>query len=574
MESWLIMIAGSVYPFSHWARRGLTIVGLLAGLVTILTTMADEPPQVDDTLVEIGRQIYEEGTLPDGTPLEGVYWGGGILQGERAACITCHRRSGYGSFEGNVMVPPITTDVLFMSGPHFVAPGPTPTGSDATLPWYRAMTRPAYDEGTLARAIREGIDPDGDALMAPMPQFTLDDAAYRALFAYLSQLSGGPTPGISSGRLHLATIVTPDAPTGAPEAIVGVLRAWASQQQRWEIPVELHVWRLSGPPRTWEAQLQAQFQKQPVFALLSGAGGAEWSPVQRFCERAEIPCVLPSIDLVPEQALRGNNRQCLYFSPGVVLEAELLARHLAPEIAENRQRPRLVQIYGDPSGKRAAESLRGAAGALADLADDRKLHRIAPAAALNGVSDDDVLILWLRPPELMALIAQAPLGPPTKQVYLSAFLAPPDTLSLPSSWKERVTYVSLFDDWNPESAYSRTWLRGWLERVGQPEAGHLRVQADAYGASYFFTRAFAHMEKKRSIWRKMNLTGPFLLESLESVVAKNTGNPMDISAWVPLYKRLSLASGQRIAARDGNLLRYASPRSDQLVLVDDARTSP
>ncbi len=569
------MTSGPFEPSTHPAHlvraKALICIGLIAGA----SAYATEPP-ASRALIETGRGIYERGLLPDGTPLEGSYPGGARLSGAQAACVTCHRRSGYGSFEGNVLVPPITGAVLSQPGPHFIVPGATPTGADASVPWYRAMTRSPYDASALARAIRQGLDPDGDALMAPMPRYALDDQAVSALFAYLSQLSAAPSPGIEPRRLRLAAVVTSDAPPEPTEAVLGVLQAWAAQQ-RGEMPWELEVWRLSGPPQGWEAQLEEQYSRQPVFALLSGIGVAEWSPVHRFCEDTGIACILPSLEALPEQALKENGRYALYYSPGVGLEAELLARHLAsgaqpgspdPGATGDAQRGRIVQVFADASGQRAADVLRACAADLAGRVDDRRLRGIAPAAALEGLSDADTLALWLRPPELARLVARSPQGPPAGQVYLSALLAPPGALALPPAWKARVGYVSLYDDWGPQSAYSRTWLRGWLERVGLPTAGDLRPQADAYGACYFFTRALAHMQKEQFLWRGTQLTRDALLESLESAVAKNTGNPVEIAAWTPFYGRLSLGAGQRIAAKGGYILRFASPESDQLIPVE------
>jgi hypothetical protein len=312
-------------PGAHSAPSFACIAALALGWWVGAAGAANEQPSAQRALIEIGRRIYEDGILPDGKPLRGVHPDGFVLQGAQAACATCHRHSGYGSFEGSVMVAPIAGAVLFEPAPYFIMAGPTPTGADATVPWYRAMSRPAYDEATLARAVREGLDPDGDQLMPPMPRFALNDQAFSALLAYLRQLSASPSPGIESGTLHLATVIAPDAPQGAAEAVVGVLQAWAARQpseMRWD----LHVWRLSGAPQGWEAQLEEDYRQRPMFALLSGAGGAEWSPVHRFCERVKVACVLPSVEVAPESAQQ--DLYSIYFSPGVTLEAELLARHL------------------------------------------------------------------------------------------------------------------------------------------------------------------------------------------------------------------------------------------------------
>src|SRR5450631_735759 len=87
---------------------------------------------------------------------------------------------------------------------------------------------------------------------------------------------------------------------------------------------ELHVWQLSGPPDTWEAQLDQYLAREPVFAVISGLGGANWAPVHHFCERAALPCILPNVDLPVDAA--DTDFYTIYFSRGVLLEAALLAR--------------------------------------------------------------------------------------------------------------------------------------------------------------------------------------------------------------------------------------------------------
>ena len=520
------------------------------------------PPSLPQ--VEIGRGIYERGVLPDGTPLRANHPGGAVLEGPPAACATCHRRSGFGTFEGTLLVPPVTAAVLFAPAPHYIVAGATPTGAAASVPWYRAMTRSAYDEATLVRALRDGVDPDGDPLLTPMPRYDLDAGAAAGLVAYLRQLSALQSPGIEADTLHLAVVVTPDAPPGAAEAVLGVLQAWVanpSAEMRWQ----LHVWPLSGPAEGWQAQLDARYREQPVFALLSGAGGGDWAPIHRFCEQAEVACVLPSVDLAPEQA---GDVYSLYFSPGVALEARLLARHLNITGTGTGGGRHIVQVYADAAGQGAAQELRANLGAGAGMVSERKFRRIAPLAGLDDLSADDVLILWLRPLEVAALVAQAPQGPPASQIYLSALLAPPAALSLPPGWKARTGFVSLFDVGGGHGAIARRWLEAWLQRAGLPKTGDLRRQADAYGAAHSFTLAFAQMQRQRSLWRGTTLNRIGLLENLESVVTKDVGNPMDINAYVPFYARLSLASGQRIAAKGGRILRYASPDSWVLVPID------
>src|ERR1017187_6915079 len=70
-----------------------------------------------DRLAELGRRIYVDGILPDGSRLKAIrFEGASEVTGAEAACVNCHRRSGYGAIEGRILVPPIAGAVLFVPG--------------------------------------------------------------------------------------------------------------------------------------------------------------------------------------------------------------------------------------------------------------------------------------------------------------------------------------------------------------------------------------------------------------------------------------------------------------------------
>jgi hypothetical protein len=401
----------------------------------------------DALLIEKGRLIYEDGVLPGGEPLRAVRPEGFVMEGIHAACVTCHRRSGMGSVEGSIdstiLVPPVAGPVLFaparfsasyLDDSHHYVPNEA---------WKRSLTRPAYDQQRLGRALREGLDPGDKRLVSPMPLYGLDDAAVAALTAYLQQLSSTPAPGVAPDTLHLATVVTPDVRPGQSDAVLGVLRAWSESAQGSGSAWHLHVWELTGPSGTWLAQLETRYRQQPVFALLAGVGGSEWTPVHRFCEQHRVPCVLPSVEVMPDP---GDDWYSMYFSPGVGLEASVLARYLNDEKGATGSRTNIIQVYSDTAGRRAADVLSSDLNATTGSVTVRKYRLTSPRAALDGLSADDVLILWLRPDEIEQLATGMPQGPRAGTVFLSALLAPPEAMSLPAGWKQRTQFVSLFDD--------------------------------------------------------------------------------------------------------------------------------
>src|SRR5512135_2902320 len=99
------------------SKLGCSLAFLLAAAST---AVAHAAPSSTDQL-EIGRRIYQEGVLPSGAPLTGTRLGGAAVSGEAAACVTCHRRSGMGSVEGDIQVSPITGNALFEAGDKVVA---------------------------------------------------------------------------------------------------------------------------------------------------------------------------------------------------------------------------------------------------------------------------------------------------------------------------------------------------------------------------------------------------------------------------------------------------------------------
>ena len=333
---------------------GLLLLGLLAAAVPAAAASSDS----DRALIEAGRGIYERGILPDGRPVRAVRPEGFVLEGQLAACTVCHRPSGMGSVEGSIdrsiLVPPVAGPVLFAPARFhgtFLNPDHHWVPNQA---WARALTRGAYDEELLARALRAGLDADGRQLVAPMPRYELDDGALSALAAYLRHLSAQPAPGVEADALHLATVVTPDAPAGEADAVLGVVRAWSAGSKASGSDWRLHVWALSGPSDGWQAQLEARYRERPVFAVLSGVGGAEWAPVHRFCEANRVPCILPVVDVAPEDERAFYS---LYFSAGVALEARILSAALTQESVGSRggrgtaDRPSVLRRIRAPGGR-------------------------------------------------------------------------------------------------------------------------------------------------------------------------------------------------------------------------------
>ena len=535
-------------------RRSL--VGLLPLLLAVFcATLA----RTETGHAAAGQAIYQDGVLLSGQPLRGLRDADLKVEGATAACVNCHRRSGLGMMEGQVTIPPI-------SGLYLFHPRATNV-DDLDLPFVEGMRadRDPYTDATLARAIREGIGVDGQALSYLMPRYALGDADMATLITYLKGLTRSPVPGVENGVVHFATIVTPDANPAQRQGMLNVLQqyfadkdAYARAQSprlhssrrmmfkvnsRWQ----LHVWELKGAPSTWEGQLQRDLAREPVFAAISGIGGATWAPVHHFCEESHLPCLFPNVQL-PVVAER--DFYSLYFSKGVLLEAELIAHRLAA--VEPRPR-RVIQVFragdvGESASRALAASLQRAGLEIIRRETPANGAVRALAAALRDVSAEDAVVLWLRPKDIAAL-AVVPARAST--AYISGLMGGLGAAPLPSAWRTATRLAYPFD--MPGQRIARVdYARGWFALRHIPVVDE-QVQVDTYLACGLVSETLNHMVD--SFFRE------YLVERVEDMLAHRilTG----------YYPRLALAPGQRFASKGGYLAKFAEPTGSRLVEDSD-----
>jgi hypothetical protein len=529
--------------------RGLVL--LLVGSLPLAIAWAEtrEP--------SAGEQVYRLGKLPSGKVVVGEREDGLGVEGADAACATCHRRSGLGSWEGQSVIPPIIGRYLFRPGARNV--------EDVDLPHVQGYIprHDAYTDLTLAKAIRDGVGPDGRKLSYLMPRYRLDQATMASLVGYLKGLTNGPVPGVDKDTLHFATIITPDADPTAKKGMLDVLQQFFADKNagyRGETPPlksthgvmyrvqrkwQLHVWDLSGAPETWERQLTERLAKEPVFAVISGIGGRTWAPVHHFCEHAAVPCLLPNVDL---PVVDEDDFYPVYFSKGVLLEADLVSRQLEEGPAAKLLR-RVVQVFrkGD-IGEAAAKALEHTATAAGLKVSARPLETgdAAPAleAALADVDADDALVLWLRPGDLAALPApSARVG----AVYLSGLMGAMESSPLPAAWRPAARLAYPLD--LPDARKVRmNYPLGWFSVRHIPVVAE-RVQTDTYLACVILSETVGHMLD--------SFVRDYLVERVEVMLSHRLVNAH--------YPRLGLAPGQRFASKGGYIVHFADAKSARVV---------
>jgi hypothetical protein len=318
--------------------------------------------------------------------------------------------------------------------------------------------------------------------------------------------------------------------------------------RRWQ----LHVWQLEGPASTWRAQLERRLAAEPVYALVSGLGGSEWGPVHEFCEQRGVPCLFPNV----EAPVGGDGDfWSVYFSRGVLLEAELVARRLVDAAGHAGVRT-VEQVY------RAGDSgERGAAALAARLAGSGvRVHRtILPArsrrhavttALRAAVRREDrggrALVLWLRPADVAAL-GDTP--PRADAVYLSGVLGGLEQAPLPAAWRERTLMTYPFD-LPPARRVRLDYPLGWFAVRRIPLVAE-QVQTDTYLACSLLADVLNRMAD--------NFARPYLIEQLQMQLEHRL-----ITGY---YPHLTLASGQRFASKGGYLVHFRDPGGTALAAV-------
>lgn len=532
---------------------------LLAAAVALLTTaLAGHAATVQ---IADGRRIYYEGRLASGAPVEAAVNSDTTMQGDGLACVNCHRRSGYGSSESRVVIPPIIGTILFTPQ----RPGLQRDYRNGRL---GNVGRPAYTLDTLARALREGLDAEGRPLLPMMPRYRLDDEQVAAVAAYLNTLSSQAAPGIGDEDIHFATVITPGTDKAQRMAVQEVFdhfiagknagtrneerradhapfqNVWMySSYRKWV----MHTWELQGPEQTWGRQLKQYSQQQPVFALLGGIGDERWRTVHEFCEAERIPCLFPHITTPPRQW--PGDFYSVYFSSGLRLEAQTMIADLEGAKGKTVLQLRRDDIAGEAASevKRLISTYRGTEVEEIVVGASSRINPRFIELMLD-LKRPDILVLWLKQADsaLLDEIAASPHAP--QRIYLSATLFPDSTplTSHALAPKIRLLHPYLLPDQQQKTLRFRSWARQAGITLSEP-----RLQADAYFAVTLAGEALSLVRN--------NYSREYFLERIEHMT--------DSMLTTSYYPRLELAPGQRYAAKGAYVWQLDQPPSSARWIV-------
>ena len=531
-----------------------------------------------EQLIGLGERLYLQGITVSGTPVRAISQGDVHMQGTSAACVKCHRASGFGASEGGYYVPPITGPLLF---------APRELDRARLFPdlfqqvqpsrfigrLHQPHMRPAYTPETLGDVLRNGTDPAGQALAAIMPRYELSNEDVSALTAYLGGLSSQISPGVDKQEIQFATVFSDNVPAADREAVLKTMQAyidWNNQNFRndqargnfspmhrtefvtYERPWKLHAWTLHGPASTWNAQIEELYRQTNAFALIGGIVRGPWASIGKFCDNHKIPCILPITDLPHSEAQGGYT---ILFSEGLALEAKALAYYLA---TTDTPVHRVFQFAStEPFGEVPSTIFQQWLTQLKPELIQRTLPFTQPSELRSLIETTDfnpeagdVLVLWPGAEETQAVQTLLETQIDSAYIFLPSRAIPSDRTHVDPRIR-KVRFVEPHEisiTSHPRSFVVRAWMRSRKLEIDRP-----LLQFQTYYALSLVDAALATI--REDYFRE------YLIERIERESEKDL-NP-------GIYPRLSLGPTQRYAAKGAFLVTFDSEHPELLKAVSE-----
>lgn len=515
----------------------------------------------------LGERMYREGLLPSGEPMQAVVSGDIPVAGTAFTCVSCHVRSGVGSYEGGVVTLP-TNGFKLAQTRYWKFPNLLPE-ERKDLHVQTRPARPPYDDKSLAHVLETGIDPAGRELNPVMPRYALSDPDMAILVHYLWSLSATLSPGSDATSIRFATVITDEVSPEDQEAMLVPLNNYVARHNAYANGMgsrmymsiggkemggsfrrlSLDVWRLQGAPATWDRQLEAYLAKAPVFALLGGITYGEWKPIHAFCESHQLPCLFPITDL---PVISGTDWYTQYFSKGYYQEGQAAARYLH-SLDDPASARRILQVVQDgPEGRDLAAGFRDTWQELGQTA-VKEIHfrageALTPAAlrALVQQEQPTTLLLWTAAGSVDALAALAAPAERPGAIFLSSRqLGEQQLLALPEAVRPFTWITYPYRDPKDEPNVSK-YAYSLFTGIAKPRP-QTRISTRTYSMLQVFQAALVDMDR--------NLYRDNLLDRI--------GMLRDYV--LPDYLRLSFGPGQRYASKGCYIMQLSAGPEPRLV---------
>ena len=561
----------------------IIFVSMVLVTLTQETAVAETEPLVSFTSEEmlvLGERMYREGILPSGEPMQAMVSSDVPVDGRMFTCVNCHQRSGLGSIEGSVITWPINGKELYTSRRRTGAwnADKQKQGPGATERWslpsqYQATdARPEYTDETLARLLREGVDPTGRTLERAMPRYKIKNSDMAVLTHYLKNLSIENDPGVDKNKIRFATVVTEGVSAADREAMLAVLQTHIDTHNTQTRPhqrrakagpfyktekfgayrlFELDVWELSGPPGTWRSQLETYYQAAPVFAMLGGISNGSWGPIHHFCEDREIPCIFPVTD---QPVVSDTDWYTLYFSKGHYQEGEAAARYLR-SMLDNSQNTRIVQVYR--SGSNGALLAQGFREILQEpgviTTTEKILNTDIPVTdkvlqELFETQQPAAILLWLDSADMAATTSWLEKQPQQPGVVFASWsLLKGDTSAIPDHLRDSF-YLTYPRDLPENNTRNINVLKRWLD-IRKIPVTNLDIQSQMYFLGWMLPGAVSNLRSE--------FFRDYFMESFDMM--------HDQDYAIAVFPRLTFGPGQRYASKGCYVVQLGKGKQPELI---------
>ena len=468
-----------------------------------------------------GKQLYTKTTSPSGSEIKAYVTEGAIeAPGSAMPCVNCHHHDGQGLDEVGVTATNVTWE-------------------DLTRPYrikrLKGREHPPYTAETLAKAIREGIDPGGNTLEYSMPRYEISDQDLADLIEYLKILGSVLDPGLSEDAIRVATVL----PLKGRLADLGqvmqrIIEAYFNQINDgggiYSRKLELRVAEFAGTPQSTMAAFKQLIDAEETFAIVSAFTSGADSEVAGLVEEGEMPLIGP-FTLFPEDIF-ALNRFTFYLFSGLREQARALVAFAQQKLPGSKHGIALVYPHEKISKDiiTAVEKQAKQAGwdTIANINYPAGQLQAADLASRMRAGGTEAVLYLGAWEELQALLLQADKINWTPHIYISGSQIKRDVFELLPVFSNKIflAYPSLPQDHKPAG---REELESLFEKYDL-SSKHVAAQISAYCAAKIMVEGIKRAGKK--------LSREKLVTALENLYEFDTG----------LTPRISYDANRRIGA--------------------------
>jgi ABC-type branched-subunit amino acid transport system substrate-binding protein len=498
----------------------------LAALLMALGVGVFHPAAALDAAEARGKQIYRQGTSPDGGTINAMVGEEGVtLPAAAVPCTGCHGYDGLGRDEGGLLPPDIRWSQLTKTYGHVHDNG---------------RRHPAFDETSVARLLRTGLDPADNRLGHAMPLYEMSEKDVADLVAYLQYLERDRDPGVEDDRIQVGTLLPLRGSRGRlGQAMAQVMHAHFQDVNAaggvYGRRIELLTVAYGVSPEATLKNLRAAFQAEGIFALVGAYTVELDDELLELLRDDGMPLVGP-FTLDPGDALIDG--AAFYMYPGFDEQVRVLTDQA---LAEGAAKETPVAIAG-PKGNRVdrlVESVRAQLGSRKAVEPVEMRYAAgefdAEAMALQvSESGSEAVFFFGAQDRLHALLGALAARNQKPRIYVLSSFVSRTLLEAPPSFHYRI-FIAYPTHTSDISAKGRAAYQDLAQRHALPR-DHIQAQIAAFAAAKLL------VEGLRRAGRDLSRTR--LVEGLEDLYAYKT----------ELTPPLTYGPNRRIGARGAHVV--------------------